>query len=588
MQITRNEFVVLCAVKDHPGLTQREVADLTELSLGTINSTYKMLIAKGLVNDKRITQRGLDTLEPHKVDNAIIMAAGLSSRFAPISYEKPKGVLRVRGEVMIERQIEQLLEAGITDITVVVGYKKEEFFYLADKYGVDIVVNSLYSERNNYYTLWLVREKLANTYICSSDDYFTQNVFEPYVYGAYYAAAYSDEPSNEYFLTTGARDLITDVVTDGSTSGWYMLGHAYFDRAYSTRFTEILDDIAEQPETFGKLWEDIYIEHILELPMCIRRYEDGVLNEFDSLDELRRFDPAFIDNVDSSILDNIAGVLECSRGDIVSIVPIKQGLTNMSFRFCVRDKAYVYRHPGVDTDKIISRAAETQAETIAHELGIDGTFIFEDAATGWKISHFIDGATPLDHHDQSQVKKALAIMRKLHDCGKTIDSSFDVFDKTKKLVGLLAERSRTGFNDFDELFAAVTQVHSNVVKDGVEPCPCHNDIYDTNFLVRGDEMFLIDWEYAGMGDYAADLGTFICCSDYTYEETEQVISSYFGSAPSASELRHCIGYVALSAFYWFVWAIYKDASSEPVGEQLYTWYRYAKEYSKRALELQES
>ncbi len=43
-------------------------------------------------------------------------------RFAPISYEKPKGVLKVRGEVLIERQIHQLLEAGITDITAVGGY----------------------------------------------------------------------------------------------------------------------------------------------------------------------------------------------------------------------------------------------------------------------------------------------------------------------------------------------------------------------------------------------------------------------------------------------------------------------------------
>ena len=41
------------------------------------------------------------------------MAAGLSSRFAPISYEKPKGLLKVRGEVLIERQIEQLKAAGI-------------------------------------------------------------------------------------------------------------------------------------------------------------------------------------------------------------------------------------------------------------------------------------------------------------------------------------------------------------------------------------------------------------------------------------------------------------------------------------------
>jgi CTP:phosphocholine cytidylyltransferase-like protein len=47
------------------------------------------------------------------------MAAGTSSRFAPLSYEKPKGLLKVKGEILIERQIRQLQEAGITDITIV-------------------------------------------------------------------------------------------------------------------------------------------------------------------------------------------------------------------------------------------------------------------------------------------------------------------------------------------------------------------------------------------------------------------------------------------------------------------------------------
>ena len=47
----------------------------------------------------------------YKVENAIIMAAGLSSRFAPLSYEKPKALITVKGEVLIERQIRQLKEA---------------------------------------------------------------------------------------------------------------------------------------------------------------------------------------------------------------------------------------------------------------------------------------------------------------------------------------------------------------------------------------------------------------------------------------------------------------------------------------------
>ena len=107
------------------------------------------------------------------------MAAGLSSRFAPISYEKPKGLLRVRGEILIERQIKQLREAGINNITIVVGYKKEYFFYLESKYGVSTVINDEYASRNNHASLMKVRERLGNTYICSSDDYFIINPSSP-------------------------------------------------------------------------------------------------------------------------------------------------------------------------------------------------------------------------------------------------------------------------------------------------------------------------------------------------------------------------------------------------------------------------
>lgn len=85
----------------------------------------KELEEEGLAKDGTVTPTGFEALHPFKVDNAVIMAAGLSSRFAPISYEKPKGLLRVRGEILIERQIKQLREAGINNITIVVGYKKE-------------------------------------------------------------------------------------------------------------------------------------------------------------------------------------------------------------------------------------------------------------------------------------------------------------------------------------------------------------------------------------------------------------------------------------------------------------------------------
>ena len=584
MTLTKSTFKVLNALRDEAVHTQRHIATATGLSLGTVNTAYRALVDAGLAENFSVTPAGFEALSPYKVDNAIIMAAGLSSRFAPLSYEKPKGVLTVRGEVLIERQIRQLREAGITDITVVVGYMKEAFFYLEDKFGVTIRVNAEYSVRNNNSTLMLVREKLGNTYVCSSDDYFTENVFEPYVFEAYYPGVFFAGETNEYLLDT-ARDGRITGVTIGGRDKYGMLGHVYFDRAFSETFVRILVDEYDRPETAGKLWEDIYRAHLDELRMVMRPYEQGVIYEFDSIADLKEFDHDFIENVDSAILDNICRVLDCSRGDVEGIVPIKEGLTNLSFRFVVRGESYVYRHPGVGTDEIINRASEAFSQAIAKKLGIDDTFIHEDPAEGWKISRFIDGCVPFDYHNEDHVRHAMELGRRLHDSGEKSEWSFDVYRDAVAIVELLGRKSYPSFSDREELGRNAGVLDAFVRADRVEPCLCHNDFYSPNFLVRGEEMYLIDWEYSAMSDYASDLGTFICCSDYSVDEARHVIELYFGRTPTDAEMRHCLAYVALAAYYWFVWALYKESTGDPVGEWLYLWYRTAKAYSALALDL---
>ena len=196
--LTQPQFDTLAALlRADAALTQRQIQESTGMSLGSVNAAVRECEAAGYIAERELTASGRAALEPYRVDNAIILAAGLSSRFAPISYERPKGILKVRGEVLVERQIRQLHEAGITDITIVVGYKKEYFFSLAERYGARIVVNKEYATRNNNASLWLVKEDLANTYICSSDDYFTINPFESHVYQAYYSATYIAGPTQE-------------------------------------------------------------------------------------------------------------------------------------------------------------------------------------------------------------------------------------------------------------------------------------------------------------------------------------------------------------------------------------------------------
>ena len=144
----------------------------------------------------------------YKVDNAIIMAAGTASRFAPLSYERPKALIEVKGEVLIERQIKQLREAGINEIILVVGYMKESFEYLKEKFGVKIVENNEYLTRNNNGSIYAAREYLKNTYICSSDNYFSKNPFEAEVDDSYYAAVYADGDTKEWCMTEDSEGYI--------------------------------------------------------------------------------------------------------------------------------------------------------------------------------------------------------------------------------------------------------------------------------------------------------------------------------------------------------------------------------------------
>ncbi|SIO24228.1 CTP:phosphocholine cytidylyltransferase [Carnobacterium alterfunditum] len=278
---------------------------------------------------------------PLKVENAVIMAAGLSSRFAPISYEYPKSLIKVKGQVLIERQILQLKEAGIDDITIVVGYKKELFYYLIDEFQVKLVENPDYASRNNHSTIYAVREKLGNTYICSADNYFTQNVFETYVNKAYYSSVYEEGKTNEWCIETDETGLITDLKIGGKDK-WIMLGHVFFSRDFSKKFVKILEDVYENPETKNLLWESIYLDHINELDLYIREYSEEIIFEFDTLDELRTFDPHYIYSTGSIILKSICEQLNCKESDITRLSPIREDGETIGFDCFIKDTAYSY------------------------------------------------------------------------------------------------------------------------------------------------------------------------------------------------------------------------------------------------------
>lgn len=159
--MNKHESDILELLLKDSKLTQRQISEKIHLSLGLVNKTIKSLKQKGyLSNNNRITNNLINLAEKTSPKSAVILAAGSGMRMVPINVETSKGILRVKGEVLIERLIKQLHEAGISDIVIIVGFMKEKYEYLIDKFNVQLIVNSKHSEKNNLYSVKLAEKNL--------------------------------------------------------------------------------------------------------------------------------------------------------------------------------------------------------------------------------------------------------------------------------------------------------------------------------------------------------------------------------------------------------------------------------------------
>ena len=187
------ESEILLALHRSPGLTQRELAEQAGVSLGLVNRTLQALKqAQYLDKYAQLTGKAISLLGARKPEHAVILAAGYGMRMVPVS-NTPKALLEVRGERLIERQIRQLHEAGVHDVCVVAGYRKEQFEYLTDQYGVKLLFNPEYAVKNNLHSLALATNYLENCYIVPCDLWCKENPFRTHELCSWYAVSVEEE-----------------------------------------------------------------------------------------------------------------------------------------------------------------------------------------------------------------------------------------------------------------------------------------------------------------------------------------------------------------------------------------------------------
>ena len=168
--MNKYEYDILLKIADYNVFDSRQLAKLCSCSLSTINKSLNTLREIGYVDDKlHLLSIAEDLFFDRQPKRAIILAAGFGLRMVPINTEISKALLEIDGERLIERLIKQLHKVGIYEIYIVVGYMKDEFNYLVQKYGVHLIFNEYYSNKNNLFSLYNACEYLDNAYIVPCD-----------------------------------------------------------------------------------------------------------------------------------------------------------------------------------------------------------------------------------------------------------------------------------------------------------------------------------------------------------------------------------------------------------------------------------
>lgn len=561
-----------------PFINQRILAAQTGHSLGIVNRSIKELISEGYLDEEiRPTEKALREAKEKAPKNAIILAAGFGMRMVPINTETPKGLLEIKGERLIECTIRQLHEVGITEIYVVVGFMKEQYEYLIDEYGVDLIVAPDYASKNNLHSLKTAADHLSNSYIIPCDIWCEKNPYSRNELYSWYMV--SDLVDDDSTVRVNRKQEL--VVQKEQAGGNAMIGICYLLEAEAAVVRERLEELGRDSRYDGAFWEEtLYQKDRMIVTARVVHAADAV--EINTYEQLREID-SDSSQLQTDAIQVICEALGAQQNEVTNITVLKKGMTNRSFLFSCKDKKYIMRIPGEGTDQLINRRQEAAVyQTIAGRRICD-EIAYINPENGYKITEYLEGARVCDAENEEDLQKCMKKLREFHGQKLRVDHSFDLFGQMEYYESLW-EGTPSAYKDYEKTKAHVLQLKDYIEANAGEWVLTHIDAVPDNFLFveenGKEEIRLIDWEYAGMQDPHVDIAMFCIYSLYKKEQVDHLIDLYFeGNCDDRTRIKiYC--YIAVCGLLWSNWCEYKRKLGVEFGEYSLRQYRYAKDYYK--------
>ncbi len=268
---------------------------------------------------------------------------------------------------------------------------------------------------------------------------------------------------------------------------------------------------------------------------------------------------------DSELDPALASVVEAIpewQGLEPEVTPITIGITNRNFKLDIGGESFVVRLSGKDTELLgIDRAAENEAASAAARAGVAPDVFAYLPGFGALITRFVRG-THIPEADLQRADVLAAVVRSVRaiHAGPPLPSTFPVFRIVEDYRVIAAERGISAPPAFDETHAKADAIEAALTKQPLADRPCHNDLLNANFLLDGDHVWIVDYEYGGMGDPFFDLGNLSINNGLSEDAQELLLKLYFVQVNDAHRARLQLMRI-MSDFREAMWGVVQQAIS---------------------------
>ena len=292
--LTKKQFDILDALIDSSEKkSQRELSELTGMSLGSVNKTLKQLVDLGYVDDDLITQKGIEVMQNYRVKRAVVIAAGFGSRMVPITLNTPKPLVRVKGSRIIDSCLDALKEAEIDEIYIVRGYLAEQFDQLLYKYpNIKFIENPMYNEANNLSSIVCAGDLLQRAYVVEADLLLSnKKLIKKYQYSSNYLGIPVERTDDWCFYVA---DGIVNKMTIGGENCYQMVGISYWTAEDGKKLFRDAREVFNSPGGKERYWDQVPLEYcIKDFKVSVRECSFEDIKEIDTFNELKQIDETY-------------------------------------------------------------------------------------------------------------------------------------------------------------------------------------------------------------------------------------------------------------------------------------------------------